>query len=111
MNSAVGRKQGLSDGQLADLATFERSSQFNDCEKALLRYAEAMTRTPASVAEDVFQQLARHFDSAQIVELTAMIALENFRSRFNRALDIESDGFCELPGDHPVRKALARGAS
>jgi alkylhydroperoxidase family enzyme len=111
MNSAVGRKQGLSDGQLADLATFERSSQFNDCEKALLRYAEAMTRTPASVAEDVFQRLARHFDSAQIVELTAMIALENFRSRFNRALDIESDGFCELPEDHPVRKALVRGAS
>lgn len=111
INSAVGRKQGLSDEQLAELASFESSSQFSPCEKALLRYAEGMTRTPASVTEDVFRELATHFDSAQIVELTAMIALENFRSRFNRALAIESEGFCELPNDHPVRKALARRAS
>jgi len=27
-------------------------------------------------------------------------------ARFNRALHIESDGFCGLPADHPVRKAV-----
>jgi hypothetical protein len=35
-----------------------------------------------------------------------MIAYENLRARFNRALHIEADGFCELPADHPVRKAV-----
>jgi hypothetical protein len=35
-----------------------------------------------------------------------MIAFENLRARFNRALHIEADGFCELPADHPVRKAV-----
>ena len=58
MNSAVGRQQGISDEQLADLADFEMSSQFNDQEKAVLRYAEGMTCTPADVSfEAAFSEL------------------------------------------------------
>jgi alkylhydroperoxidase family enzyme len=108
MNSAVGRQQGISDEQLVDLACFEMSSQFSDREKAVLRYAEGMTRTPADVSAAAFSELERQFSTAQIVELTAMIALENFRSRFNRALEIASDDFCELPEDHPVRRTVLR---
>jgi hypothetical protein len=39
--------------------------------------------------------------------LTATIALENFRARFNRALQVPSDGLCQLPAGHPVLKAAA----
>ena len=31
-----------------------------------------------------------------MVELTAAVALENFRSKFNVALGIEAQGFCVL---------------
>jgi alkylhydroperoxidase family enzyme len=103
VNSAVGRKQGLSDQQLAELSDFERSSSFNPAERAALRYAEQMCRTPVDVPDSVFEELRRHFDSGQIVELTAMVALENLRARFNRALQIPSDSLCPLPADHPVR--------
>ncbi len=106
INSAVGRRQGITDAQLAALAEFERSSEFDSCEKAVLRYAEAMTRTPAEVGSAVFEDLKRYFNTAQVVELTVMIAFENLRARFNRALHIESGGFCELPADHPVRQAV-----
>lgn len=110
MNSAVGRQQGISDGQLADLAGFEMSPQFSEQDKVVLRYAEGMTRTPANVPDVLFAELKRRFNTVQIVELTAMIALENFRSRFNRALNIESDGFCDLPANHPVRRATLRNS-
>jgi alkylhydroperoxidase family enzyme len=63
-----------------------------------------MTNNPAEVADPVLGKLKQYFNIAQIVDLTAMIAFENFRARFNRALHIESD--CELPADHPVRKAV-----
>ena len=106
INSAVGRKQGITDEQLAELASFERSSLFSDLERSLLRYAEAMTRIPTDVEDALFAQLGRHLSEPQIVELTAMFAWENFRARFNRALHIESDGFCELPPNHPVRLAV-----
>jgi alkylhydroperoxidase family enzyme len=106
INSAVGREQGITDDQLADLADFERSAKFDSREKAILRYTEGMTQTPAEVSEAVFDGLKQHFNTAQIVELTAMIAFENLRARFNRALHIEADGFCALPENHPVRKAV-----
>jgi alkylhydroperoxidase family enzyme len=46
INSAVGRKVGVTDEQLQDLAIFETSPHFDRREKAVLRYAEGMTRTP-----------------------------------------------------------------
>lgn len=108
INSAVGRAQGLGDEQLEELAVFAASARFSAREKAALRLAEAMTQTPASVSDEVFEAIRQHFSAPQIVELAAAIALENFRSRFNRALGVESDGYCELPADHPVRQATQR---
>ena len=61
-----------------------------------------MTRTPADVSDELFAALRRHFDDAQLVELSAAIAWENFRSRFNRPFDVGAQGFssgafCPLP--------------
>jgi alkylhydroperoxidase family enzyme len=93
---------------LEDLAVFETSPSFDRREKAALRYAEQMTRVPAEISDAVFDELKTLFDTEQIVELTAAIALENFRARFNCALQIGSDSLCMLPPDHPVRKALRK---
>lgn len=108
INSAVGRESGITDRQLENLAAFEASAHFDRREKAVLRYAEGMTRTPADVSEADFNEIRALFSTEQIVELTAAIALENFRARFNCALKIGSDDLCTLPPDHPVRKALER---
>ena len=43
---------------------------------------------------ELFARLRALFDEAQIVELTAAVALENFRSKFNVPLQVESQGFC-----------------
>jgi alkylhydroperoxidase family enzyme len=104
INSAVGRGAGITDAQLEDLTVFETSPHFDSREKAVLRYAEGMTRTPADVSDAVFAEIQALFTTEQIVELTSAIALENFRARFNCALKIGSDSLCMLPPDHPVRK-------
>jgi len=107
INSAVGRAEGITEEQLRELCGFRKSGAFSATEKAALTYAEEMTRTPVDVADAVFQELRRFFDDRQIVELTSAIALENLRARFAHALDLPSDGLCELPADHPVRRAIA----
>jgi alkylhydroperoxidase family enzyme len=56
-----------------------------------------MTITGQKVTDELFAEVRRHFSEAQVVELTAAVALENFRSKFNVALGIESQGFCILP--------------
>lgn len=104
INSAVGRNAGITDEQLEDLAAFETSPHFDRREKAVLRYAEGMTHTPAEVSDAVFAEVQTLFTTEQIVELTAAMALENFRARFNCALKVESDSLCTLPPDHPVRR-------
>ena len=68
----------------------------------MLDYAAAMTAAPVEVAEALFAELRRHFDDEQMVELTATIAWENYRARFDHALGIEAQGysegaFCVLP--------------
>jgi 4-carboxymuconolactone decarboxylase len=91
----VSRGKGISDRQLADLATFETSAAFSELEKRVLRYAVALTRTPANVPEELFNSLREHFNPQQMVELTTMIAWENFRARFNRGFGIDAEGFSE----------------
>jgi alkylhydroperoxidase family enzyme len=91
----VGRRGGLTERDLAELSTYETSTAFSEVEKSALRYAEAMTRTPADVPQELYDDLARHFDAKQLVELTSAIAWENYRSRFNRPFDVQSGGYSE----------------
>lgn len=64
---------------------------FSPAERAALALAEAMTVTPADISDDLFAELRAHYSEEQIVELTATIALENYRARINRVFLIESE--------------------
>jgi len=61
----------------------------------VLDYSVEMTQTPVDVPDEVFYGLRRHFNEPQMIELTAMIAWENYRARFNHAFGIEAQGFSE----------------
>ena len=91
---------GASDDKIRQVPTWRESALFSEMERAALEYAEAMTITGQRVNDELFARLRSHFDEAQIVELTAAVALENFRSKFNVPLGIESQGFCVPPKAH-----------
>ena len=61
-------------------------------ELALLRMADAMAATPSNVSDELYVELRRHFSEQQLIELAASAARENFRARFNRVFNVESDG-------------------
>ena len=85
------------EAKLGELARWREASAFSEAERVALEYAERMTLTGQRVDDELFGRLKTHFTEPQIVELTAAIALENFRSKFNPALGVESQGFCLLP--------------
>ena len=95
IGSAVGRNEGLTDRKLMELADFEHSDAFDDLERAVLRFATHLTRTPTEVPDEVFDTLRPHFTPEQLVELTSAIAWENYRARFNRAFAVEAEHFAE----------------
>ena len=88
--------EGASEEKIAQVAQAATSPLFSERERAALEYAEAMTITGRKVSDDLFARVRAHFSEAQSVELTAAVALENFRSKFNTALGIEAQGFCVL---------------
>jgi alkylhydroperoxidase family enzyme len=91
----VGRKAGLSEAKLRALPDFSHSADLSDLEKLALRYAVAMTRTPAEIPDPLFAELQDQFDAKQLVELTSAIAWENYRARFDHAFGAEAEGFSE----------------
>jgi len=87
---------GASEAKIRAVPESATSDRFSERERAALAYAEAMTVTGQKVSDDLFARVRAHFGEAEIVELTAAVALENFRSKFNTALGIEAQGFCVL---------------
>lgn len=68
----------------------------------MLEYADGMTQTPVEVSDAMFAKLRQKFSDAQLVELTATLAWENYRARFDHAFGVEAEGFtkgsyCALP--------------
>lgn len=73
----------------------------SDLERAAMEYAEAMTATPPTVDDALVVRLRTWLSDAQLVELTGIVAQENFRSRVNTAMGLTGQGFkdsCDLGG-------------
>lgn len=87
-------RAGASVEKIRDVERADESPHYAERERAALAYAEAMTVSGRKVTEELFARLRRSFTEPEIVELTAAVALENFRSKFNTALGIEAQGFC-----------------
>ena len=84
------------------MPNYRNSELFSELEKLVLEYADAMTQTPVEVPEALFAKLRAKFTDAQLVELTATLAWENYRARFDHAFGVEAEGFtkgsyCALP--------------
>jgi alkylhydroperoxidase family enzyme len=87
---------GASDDKVRAVETAEKSELYSEAERAALAYAEAMTITGRRVDDALFARVRASFDEPQIVELTAAVAAENLRSKFNVALGIPAQGFCAI---------------
>lgn len=93
--SYLAQKAGADPDKLRALAVWRDSALFDARECLVLEYAEAMTRTPVDVTDELFARLREHFDERQLVELTMAVALENLYTRFNWAMGIEGEGFSD----------------
>ena len=90
INSAVGRKAGLTDQKLAAVLG-EDLSPFTDIERLIIELADAMANTPSNISDELYARLHQQFSDEQLLELGAQIAWENFRARYNRVFDVGSD--------------------
>ena len=91
----MGRANGISAEQIANLNNYRTDFNFSALERLVLEYADGMTRTPVEVPDALFACLRERFSEAGLVELTSAIAWENYRARFDHAFGIEAENFSE----------------
>ncbi|MCU1289541.1 MAG: hypothetical protein JWN60_1770 [Acidobacteria bacterium] len=84
-------KNVVTDDEIREVPNWEHSKILGERDKAAIEYAEEMSKTPVRVSDELFARLKKYFSDDQIVELTASIAYENYRARFNHALHIGSE--------------------
>lgn len=82
-------KEGLTQAQL-DALRDGRVALFDARERAVLEYADAMTRN-VQVPNPIFAAVRGYFDERELVELTATIAAYNLVSRFLEALQVDHE--------------------
>src|SRR5437762_969433 len=85
---ALALKDGVSVEECDALADWPPSKFFNARERAVLAYADTMTRDIV-VPDDVFAEVKRHFDDRQLVELTVLIGTYNMNARVLQALELD----------------------
>ncbi|MES2940611.1 MAG: carboxymuconolactone decarboxylase family protein [Pseudomonadota bacterium] len=72
-----------SDEKVAALWNFEDSPLFTPAERAAIRLALKAGRQPNEASQGDFDELKKHYDDGQIVEIVASIALFGYLNRWN----------------------------
>lgn len=78
----------MTEEQIAAMDDFESSDRFDPREKAVLRFAEQLTKQ-AKVDPGVVDELKGFLSESQLAVLAASVGLANFTNRFNHAFDVE----------------------
>jgi AhpD family alkylhydroperoxidase len=97
INSAALVRRSGSFEKVEKLSQWKASGLFDEKEKVVLEYTEAVTYSDQRVTDELTERLKKFFDENGIVELTGLIAFQNLSSKFNSALDVPTQGFCKLP--------------
>lgn len=81
-------KEGLIERDYMDLLNFEKSSRYDERQKAALAYTETIT-WDLSADDALWERLHKHFTEPQLVELGYFVAITMGQQRWLRTLNID----------------------
>jgi alkylhydroperoxidase family enzyme len=103
---AIAVQKRIGTEKFAALADFRTSDLFSGRERAALAYAEEATKH-SDVSDETYQEVQHHFTEVEIVELTWLVAIENYFNLIKVPLQISSDGLRELAEERIETKIAA----
>ena len=89
-HAPIALKEGLTEGQLADLDHWEGSLTYTPEQRAVLKLTDGMTRN-VQVPATAIAAVRKFLSDREVVELVATVAAYNMVSRFLEALDIHTE--------------------
>jgi len=100
------KMRGVDEAKIAEIWNFERSSLYTEAERAALRFARDASVIPNAVTPEHFEELRRHWDEGEIVEMLAVIGLFGFLNRWNDSMATDLE---EIPTAFAARTIGSRG--
>lgn len=85
------REFGVREAQIAELAEWTASDQFDETERSALAAADELTAS-GELSDDAFGSLAQRFDPGELVELILTISFYCCVSRVLKAIGLEATG-------------------
>lgn len=99
----MAQHEGLDVEKAREVPRWRESEVFTPLERDVMEYAEAMTRTPPTVTDELSARLLDQLGAPALIELTAYVTLANMASRTNVAIGpFDSQGFAEACGLPPL---------
>lgn len=96
------RTLGMSDDKIAAIPTWQTSSEFDDTERVVLAYTDALVLGDGRVPDALFDQLCERLSDEEILELTYITAMYEMHALITKALRLEfddrDDPIVEVPG-------------
>jgi AhpD family alkylhydroperoxidase len=96
----MSHNRGLDEAKAREVPRWRESTVFSPLERQVMEYAEAMSRTPLAVTDELSTALLDALGAPALLELTARVGAMNMSARGNVALGIRSQEFsasCGLP--------------
>ncbi|OLR94847.1 carboxymuconolactone decarboxylase family protein [Actinokineospora bangkokensis] len=88
--TASARRAGIAEHQIAVVGDLVGArSAFDDREALILETADALTRDPDGVTDELRARLTAEFGAAEVVTIVLAIGMYNLTSRFLKALSID----------------------
>jgi AhpD family alkylhydroperoxidase len=98
VRSHVAKAEGLTEEMINDLFVYENSPHFTPREKAALRYANLFKQGEHAIDKDeVYADLAKHFNDEEIIELGQLCAQTDGVGKLVKSLNVVSwEEACEI---------------
>jgi AhpD family alkylhydroperoxidase len=107
----LSHNRGLDEAKAREVPRWRESTVFTPLERRVMEYAEAMSRTPVAVTDEMSATLLEELGAPALVELTSRIAFMNSSARGNVALGIRSQEFSASCGLPPLAIRSADGVA
>ena len=107
----LSHNRGLDEAKAREVPRWRESTVFTPLERRVMEYAEAMSRTPVAVTDEMSAALLDELGAPALVELTSRIAFMNSSARGNVALGIRSQEFSASCGLPPLAARSADGVT
>ena len=103
--------EGLDVAKAREVPRWRESDVFTPLERDVMEYAEAMSRTPPTVTDELSARLLEALGAPALVELATWIAVANLYTRSNTALGVEAQGLAASCGLEPLARPWAANRS